>query len=240
VQYNQPYGISDTNAAYINGDPSVGRAGSIPPAASIEFPQREIVNLINACGITPANTDLNQLARSIQSGMVMYAVDTGSASNYSINLNPALLHYFDGLALWVIPANTNGGPSTLNVNGLGVRNVIRRGGAPLQAGDMPAGYKSLLTYNALHSNFELYGLGFTSGGFLPILSANTNLYVDGTIGSDTLYDGSQATVSAPHGPFKTIARATTETYKYGPSVYTMTINDLQGQRQDQCVRHRSQ
>ena len=46
MKYNQPFGISDPNGAYINGDPSAGIAGSIPPAASIEYPQREIVNLI--------------------------------------------------------------------------------------------------------------------------------------------------------------------------------------------------
>ena len=38
MQYNQPYGISDPNAAYINGNPTTGTMGSIPPAASIEYP----------------------------------------------------------------------------------------------------------------------------------------------------------------------------------------------------------
>jgi hypothetical protein len=46
MQYNQPYGISDTNASYINGNPSTGTMGSIPPAFSIEHPQREIVTVI--------------------------------------------------------------------------------------------------------------------------------------------------------------------------------------------------
>jgi hypothetical protein len=44
--YNQPYGISDPNAPYINGNPSTGTMGSIPPALSIEHPQREIVKVI--------------------------------------------------------------------------------------------------------------------------------------------------------------------------------------------------
>lgn len=44
--YNQPYGISDPNASYINGNPSTGTMGSIPPALSIEHPQREIVKVI--------------------------------------------------------------------------------------------------------------------------------------------------------------------------------------------------
>jgi hypothetical protein len=46
MQYNAPYGVSDPNGAYINGNPSTGTMGSIPPAMSIEHPQREIVNVI--------------------------------------------------------------------------------------------------------------------------------------------------------------------------------------------------
>jgi hypothetical protein len=220
--------VSDPNAPYINGNPSTGTMGSIPPAASIENPQREIVNLIAACGLTPDDADLLQLARAVQSGEVAYGVDTGSATAYAVALNPPLLAYTEGLALWVLPANANSGPATFNVNGLGARNIVRRGGAPLSAGDMPQGYKSLLTYNALHSNFELYGTGFTPAGFLPVLTANMTLYVNGGTGDDSLYDGTAATVSGPHGPFKTITRAMAETFKYGPSLYTMTINVAAG------------
>jgi hypothetical protein len=228
MKYNPPYGAPGSNDPYINGDPSTGTMGSIPPAASIEYPQRELVNLITAAGLTPDNADLTQLARGIQSGKIIYGVDSGTANAYAITLSPALLNYYDGLAVWMLPANSNSGPSTININGLGPRNIVRRGGAALQSGDMPAQYKSLLTYNAIHSNFELYGTGFTIGGFMPILIANTTLYVNTATGDDTIYDGSSATVSAPHGPFKTITRAINETFKYGPSIYTMTINIATG------------
>ena len=53
MKYNQPYGVSDPNAPYINGNPTTGTMGSIPPAASIEYPQREIVNVISNGGLTP-------------------------------------------------------------------------------------------------------------------------------------------------------------------------------------------
>jgi hypothetical protein len=228
MKYHAPYGAPGSNDPYINGNPATGTMGSIPPAASIEFPQREIVNLIAAAGLTPDDADLTQLARAIQSGHIIYGVDTGSATAYAVTLNPPLLAYGDGLAIWVLPANANSGPATFNVNGLGARNIVRRGGAALSPGDMPQGYKSLLTYNALHANFELYGTGFTPGGFLPVLTANTNLYVNGTTGDDALYDGTAAAVSGPHGPFKTLTRAMTETFKYGPSLYTMTVNVAAG------------
>jgi hypothetical protein len=76
--YNAPFGSSDANAPYVNGDPSVGRAGSIPPASSVEYDQREIVEVINQANVRgytdftgtacapPANTDLTQLRKAIE------------------------------------------------------------------------------------------------------------------------------------------------------------------------------
>ncbi|UGY13730.1 hypothetical protein HAP48_0034940 [Bradyrhizobium septentrionale] len=224
MKYQQPYGVSDPNAAYTNGNPSTGIMGSIPPAASIEFPQREIVNFITDAGLVPADGDLHQLSRSVQSGHVIYGVDSGAANLLSIALTPPLIAYVDGLFVWVRVAVTNTGPAVLSINGLAGKNIVRRGGTALQAGDLPGSYLALLVYNGPHGNFELYGASFAPATFVPILSANTNLYCNPATGDDALYDGSAAVVSGPHGPFRTIARAMQETFKYGPSVYTMTIN----------------
>jgi hypothetical protein len=78
LKYNQPYGITDPNAPYINGNPSTGTMGSIPPAESIEHDQREVVEVINVantrgykdfsdtpCAV-PAPTDLMQLRKAIE------------------------------------------------------------------------------------------------------------------------------------------------------------------------------
>ena len=40
---------------YVNGDPTIGQEGSIPPAAAFEHPQREIVNLIKNATFSPAH-----------------------------------------------------------------------------------------------------------------------------------------------------------------------------------------
>lgn len=228
MKYNQPYGVTDTDAPYVNGDPSVGQMGSIPPAASIEYPQREIVNMIAAAGLTPDNADLSQLARAVQSSRVIYGLDVGAANLLSVALTPPLLALVEGLMLWVRVATDNTGPATIQINGLSARNIIRRGGSVVQAGDLKGGFMSLLVYNALHNNFEFYGATYGAVPGQPVMVANTNLYVNTATGSDTIYDGTSATVSAPHGPFKTIQRAITETFKYGPSVYTMTINVAAG------------
>jgi hypothetical protein len=229
MQYNQPYGITDPNAPYINGNPSTGTMGSIPPAASIEYPQREIVNFITDASLVPDNADLHQVAKSVQSGHVIYGIDSGAVNLVSIALTPALAAYIDGMFVWVRVAITNTGPAVCSINGLGGRNIVRRGGAVLQAGDLPGGFMSLLVYNGPHGNFELYGASYAPQTGQPILGANSNLYVNGTTGDDSLYDGTAPTnATPPHGPFKTIQRAINETYKYGPSVYTMTINIAAG------------
>ena len=87
MQYNQPYGVSDPNAPYINGNPSTGTAGSIPPAASIEFPQREIINLITDAGlVAPSNNDLHQLARSVQSHLLVSDDDVGTVNQLQVTM----------------------------------------------------------------------------------------------------------------------------------------------------------
>ena len=77
MKYNQPYGVSDPQAAYINGNPATGTMGSIPPAEAVEFDQREIVNVIQYAhdqGLVdftsqpcaqPSNGDLQQLLKAI-------------------------------------------------------------------------------------------------------------------------------------------------------------------------------
>jgi hypothetical protein len=234
MQYNQPYGkppeVTWGDQPYVNGNPSTGIQGSIPPAASIEYPQRELVNLMkDTTLITPNNSDLHQLSKSIMTGMMHYGVDSGTKNALQINMQPAPDQYYDGMFVFVVPAITNDAAATVNMNGLGAVNIVRRGGGPTAAGDLPAGYKSLLCYSKLHNNFELYGVSFGGPtGFLPVLTANTTWYVNGTTGSDTLYDGTSPTISGPHGPFKTIAKATQTVYQYGPSVYTATISIAAG------------
>jgi hypothetical protein len=162
-------------------------------------------------------------------GMMHHGVDAGVKNALQVNLTPAPDMYYDGMFIFVIPAFTNDGPSTIAVSALGPKNIVRRGGGNVQSGDIVANYKSLLCYNKAHSNFELYGINFAAGGgFMPILTANTTWYINASTGSDTLYDGTSATISGPHGPFKTIGRGYTEIFKYGPSVYGATLQVAAG------------
>lgn len=65
MQYAAPFGQPNPDASYVNGSPGAGIEGSIPPAPAIEAPQREIVNVIVAAGLTPDADDNTQLLQAL-------------------------------------------------------------------------------------------------------------------------------------------------------------------------------
>ena len=66
MKYVPPLGATDPNASYQDGNPEAGILGSIVPAAAIERPQWEILNVLTAAGLTPSDTDLTQLLAAIR------------------------------------------------------------------------------------------------------------------------------------------------------------------------------
>jgi hypothetical protein len=213
--YNQPYGISDPNAAYINGNPATGTAGSIPPAASIEYPQREIVNLIAGTGITPANGDLNQLAKAIQSGQLFYGLDTGSSNHLVTNLTPTPNSIVRGMYAIIHAAATNTGATDLTTNGLSAA-VTRTDGSVLVSGDIKANAMVMLIFDGVHWQLPFSG-GATT---VKILGQNLDLYVNGPIGNDA-NDGSAN--DAAHA-FRTIQHGVDVAQSYQPSQYGVNIH----------------
>ncbi|HEY2242739.1 MAG TPA: hypothetical protein VGH47_00775 [Xanthobacteraceae bacterium] len=166
MKYEQPYGITDPNAPYINGNPAAGIQGSIPPAAAFEFPMRELVALIAAGGQTPSDSDLQQLLRSVRGQLINYCVDQGTlANNYTAAFNPPLIAYTNGMPFRLRVANTNTGISSFDA-GPGRHPVKRYGGADPAAGDIPAGSIAELVWNTDH--FELMNFaGVSTGGGGP-------------------------------------------------------------------------
>jgi hypothetical protein len=149
MKYNPPYGITDPNAAYINGNPAAGIQGSIVPAEAIEYDQREIVNSILQAGLVPDNGNLQQMWQATQRNpwITHAAVDGGTAGQMEATLNPSPLALFFGMDVRIKPAYDCPGPSTLNLNVLGAYPVVRAGGAALQAGDYIAGEVLYLAFD---------------------------------------------------------------------------------------------
>ena len=64
--YQPPVG-GGASDPYVTGVPG-STPGSIPPGESIEHPQREIINVIVAAGLTPSAADLTQLLAALNAG----------------------------------------------------------------------------------------------------------------------------------------------------------------------------
>jgi hypothetical protein len=150
MKYVPPYGTNDPFAPYINGDPSTGTEGSIPPADAFNEPLLELHNLVAFSGYNPVDTDLTQVTQSVRRQWVNWAVDTGSTNALSCTVSPPILAYEQGTPLRVLVANTNTGACTINVSGLGVRAIRRPDGSNLVAGDIKGGGIASLVDDGAH------------------------------------------------------------------------------------------
>jgi len=108
-----------------------------------------------------------QLAQ-IQSGTLLYAVDSGAANAYAISLTPAPAALADGMTVRFRAANANTGPSTLNVNGFGDITLAGMGGA-LQGGEIIATAQYTAIYRA---GWNLWLMLGSTGGALSIFNAS--------------------------------------------------------------------
>jgi hypothetical protein len=60
--------------------------------------------------------------------------DTGSVNTYALTFTAPFTAYADGIVIYWLPANSNTGAATLNVNGLGPLAIVDQSGNPLTAG----------------------------------------------------------------------------------------------------------
>jgi hypothetical protein len=93
-------------------------------------------------------------------------VDTGVANAYILNFDAAFTTYSDGILLYWIPSNTNTGPSTLNVNGLGSAPIINSDGSPLVGGQLVASQIAIVAMQSgswvlVTSGAQYYGGAYT-------------------------------------------------------------------------------
>lgn len=156
---NSPGGIYGDDG-YINGDPSAGIQGSIPTFQSFEQAMRELQNFVIKSGLTPDDV-MNgiQIAQAVQNGKVTYSLDQGTPNALSVALDPTPVAYTVGLRVLVKKMNAaNTGAATINVNGLGLRNIVRSDGATLMAGgNLLANSMILLAYDGI--SFQVIGGG---------------------------------------------------------------------------------
>lgn len=135
--------------------------------------------------------------------------DVGAANIYILNYSATFQSYVNGTVIYFLPANTNTGASTLNVNGLGVIPIVTVTGAPITAGQIVQNIVAEVIY--VNGSFQLVsvssftGVGVgTFGAEQPISSAATTdlgtlpAHVGLITGTTTISSfGSSASFAAP-------------------------------------------
>lgn len=121
----------------------------------------EVNNLIASTGEPLTVSDLNQVGSAITeySAGADFYTDGGIADAYVltvIGLKKPVKKYFNGMRIRFLPGNANTGASTINVSGIGNKNIkLADGSTNPSAGNIPVGTEITLTYDG--ANFRITG-----------------------------------------------------------------------------------
>lgn len=157
--YNPPTGGA-SNDPYIGKNVAAGIQGSTIPPAAVEYPQREIVAVIDAAGMSRTNADLQQMLKAIRSGKLNYFDDGGTADAMLITPSPVYTDLSEGTEFTILKgANPNATTTpTLTVNGLTLP-LVKEDGSALAIGDLRG--LAPITVRSDGTKFRVRGLRFS-------------------------------------------------------------------------------
>lgn len=118
----------------------------------------------------------------VDSGVRIITNAISGTNTYTLDMTPALQSYSVGLTLLVRFENTNTGASTLNINGLGAKDIVTRGNTSLVADQLISGKYYMLVYDG--ERFQVTDIPFVANS-----SNNKLAYIDNN-GRVRLADGS--------------------------------------------------
>jgi hypothetical protein len=149
--------------------------GQTTPTANIPLGNNKIINLGNGTAATDAAA-FGQLQAGTEKLITVSGTDTITGT-----MNPTLTAYATGNMFSFVPANTNTGPATININSLGAKSIKKNGSTALAAGDIVSGSIALIEYDG--TNFQL----LNSNSFVNLTvtgneTVNGNETVGGTLG----------------------------------------------------------
>ncbi len=119
-------------------------------------------NLVTSAGITLDGSKDDQIRKAISTySRGLFCADTGSPNAYVVaRPNSSLVDceaYYDGLCVLFKANNTNTGSSTVNFNGLGIKNIVNNNNV-LSSGEIQKDSYNILFFNATNDNFELLSI----------------------------------------------------------------------------------
>jgi hypothetical protein len=221
--YEAPYGQSNPNASYVDGNPAAGIQGSIIPAAAVEAPQREIVEVITQANIVPSDTDLTQLAQGIEI-LARYWIGTfaGTANALTCTLPAVVKALTPGMVICGVVSALNISSAILTPVGLPSAAITQADGTAYTGGELTPGLVVAFRFDgtAWRMLSQLPN-SFLRTKYVPILPIST-YYVDEAIGS-TLYDGTSEAISGTHGPWPTLAYAVAQLTPFASAGVTINV-----------------
>jgi hypothetical protein len=111
--------------------------------------------------ITTVDNVVNAALISLYGG-----VDTGVANAYILSFASPVPPNTNGQVVFFLPANSNTGPSTINVNGGGVQPILNPNGTPLGANQILANqFASIIELNGVWQLYGGSGVGVNVGTF---------------------------------------------------------------------------
>lgn len=126
----------------------------------------------------------------IQNGGVTYIAAGGTANALTATLAPAIAAYTEGQVFNIKAASTTTAAAvTLNVNGLGVKNVKRSDGSPLLIGDIQAGQLCQFMYNGTDFLLLVPAAGLWNTGQCQLNLTGGNLVLTPLKGNQIVING---------------------------------------------------
>lgn len=168
----------------------ITKDGQSTPTANIPLGGFRITNL----GAAITATDAVQY-KQLQANNVNFLTATG-VDSITATANPALSSYTAGNAFYFIVPSTNTSAMTINIDGLGVKNITRTGSTALVAGDVVANQIALIVYDG--TQFQLLdGNSFTNlfvSNTLKVTAYTETLTASGVVGASATLSISAGTV----------------------------------------------
>ncbi len=118
-----------------------------------------------------------------QSGSQIYAADAEASDAYVITLDPVPLAYTEGMVLNFKANTANTGGATLNVNSLGVKNILKQNDQALATGDIEAGQIVTVVYDGV--SFQMQSqLAQAPVNPYAVLQDGSPVYAVDSVGTD--------------------------------------------------------
>ena len=137
ITHSTAIDIGGGRRGFRSKDTGAGIPGTVVTATHLNAEQEEIVGAVEKAGFVPDAGDLSQLAKVIQSGAFNWAVATGTANDWNVELALAIEAYKAGRSFRIKPPATNTTTTVkANISHVGDRRVKKSDGSDPAIGDL--------------------------------------------------------------------------------------------------------